>query len=83
MKWMLIVVVFGTTPVKTELVFGALEDCLRAEESMRRSYAEAYNNWLALSGEGAGAPIESNVDTERFQEKRLGLLNAATCIPHA
>ena len=35
MKWTLIVVVFGTMPVETDLIFNSLDDCLKAEEAMR------------------------------------------------
>jgi hypothetical protein len=46
MKWMLIVMVFGAAPVKTDLLFDSLDDCLKAEESARGEYARAYNIWI-------------------------------------
>ena len=45
MKWTLIVVVFGTMPVETDLIFNSLDDCLRAEEAMRAEYVRAYKDW--------------------------------------
>jgi len=37
MKWMLVIIVFGTHPVKTDLVFDSLDKCLEAEEVMHKS----------------------------------------------
>ena len=36
MKWMLFVLVFGTHPVETNLLFDSLDACLKAEETMRK-----------------------------------------------
>jgi hypothetical protein len=47
MKWMLLVLIFGTIPVKTGLLFDSIEDCLKAEETMRAEYAQVYNDWHA------------------------------------
>ena len=41
MKWMLVVLVNGITPVNTNLVFEKFADCLAAEEQMRKHYADA------------------------------------------
>ena len=38
MKWMLLVLIYGTIPVKTGLVFGTIDECLKAEEQMRGEY---------------------------------------------
>jgi hypothetical protein len=43
MKWMLFVLVFGSHPVETNLLFDNLDACLRAEETMRTEYARAYS----------------------------------------
>lgn len=43
MKWLLIAIVMNT-PVKTDLVFESLADCLRAEETMRQQWADVYND---------------------------------------
>ena len=43
MKWMLFVLVFGTHPVETNLLFDNLDACLKAEENMRKEYARAYS----------------------------------------
>ena len=53
MKWMLFVLVFGTHPVETNLLFDNLDACLKAEENMRKEYARAYSQgtWGAGIGE--------------------------------
>ena len=45
MKWLLVVIVMNM-PVKTELSFNTLDDCLRAEQEMRKQWVEVYNNAL-------------------------------------
>ena len=35
MKWMLIIIVLGATPMKTELRFDTLAECLKLEQQMR------------------------------------------------
>lgn len=80
MKWMLVVLVGGMTPVNTNLVFEKFSDCLAAEEQMRKHYADAFEAW------DRAAP--QNFDRRRdyakardLQAKRL-LSNAGTCVPH-
>ena len=41
MQWMLFVLVFGSHPVETNLLFDNLDACLKAEETMRKEYARA------------------------------------------
>ena len=41
MKWILLAGVLQT-PVKTDLVFDTLDDCLRAEQEMRTAWGNAY-----------------------------------------
>jgi hypothetical protein len=45
MKWMLVILVGGVTPVNTNLVFEKFADRLAAEEQMRRHYADAVEAW--------------------------------------
>lgn len=45
MKWMLVVLVGGVSPVNTDLVFDKFSDCLAAEEQMRQHYADAFDAW--------------------------------------
>ena len=79
MKWVLVVMVFGTAPVKTDLVFNSIDECLKAETQMRHEYARAYNSWLqwALKNQKeAGYPENTEI-----MQKRFGLYNTATCVP--
>jgi hypothetical protein len=43
MKWMLVVLVGGVTPVNTDLVFDKFSECLAAEEQMRQHYADTFD----------------------------------------
>ncbi|MCK1670708.1 hypothetical protein [Bradyrhizobium sp. 150] len=81
MKWMLVVLVGGMTPVNTDLVFDKFADCLAAEEQMRKHYTEAFEVW----DRWAAANIERRREYTKvrdLQAKRL-LSNIGTCVPHA
>ena len=81
MKWMLVVLVGGVTPVNTDLMFDKFSDCLAAEEQMRQHYADAFDAW----DRSAAANVERRRDYRRardLQAKRL-LGNVGTCVPHA
>jgi hypothetical protein len=71
------VMIFGSQPVKTDLIFDTLDKCLAAEERMRAEYASQYNSWLAWAKQAG------RLQDEAHQRHRLGLENRATCIPHA
>ncbi|MGL3107055.1 hypothetical protein [Bradyrhizobium sp. BR 1432] len=80
MKWMLVVLVGGVTPVNTDLVFDKFAECLSAEEQMRKHYADAFEAWDRWAA--------ANIDRRReyskardLQAKRL-LSNIGTCVPH-
>ena len=45
MKWMLVVLVGGVTPVQTDVLFEKLSDCLVAEEQLRKAYTDALEAW--------------------------------------
>jgi len=81
MKWMLVVLVGGMTPVNTDLVFDKFADCLAAEEQMRKHYTDAFEAW----DRWAAANIERRREYTKvrdLQAKRL-LSNIGTCVPHA
>ena len=81
MKWMLVVLVSGVTPVSTNLVFDKFSDCLTAEEQMRQHYIDAFEAW----DRSAAVNADRRRDYRRAREmqaKRL-LGNVGTCIPHA
>jgi hypothetical protein len=80
MKWMLVVLVGGMTPVNTDLVFDKFADCLAAEEQMRKHYTDAFEAW----DRWAAANIERRREYSKvrdLQAKRL-LSNIGTCVPH-
>ena len=80
MKWILVVLIGGATPVQTDLQFDKLADCLSAEEQLRNTYADAYEAW----DKSAATNIERRRDYRKardFEERRLA--NTGTCIPHA
>jgi len=81
MKWMLVVLAGGMTPVNTDLVFDKFADCLAAEEQMRKHYTDAFEAW----DRWAAANIERRREYSKvrdLQAKRL-LSNIGTCVPHA
>ncbi len=81
MKWMLVIVVFGTYAVKTDLIFDRLDECLKAEAEARAEYARAYSEWLDWARQN---PKEASYPkSQQFMTKRIGLENSGTCIPHA
>jgi len=45
MKWMLVVLVGGMTPVQTDVLLEKLSDCLAAEEQLRKAYTGALEAW--------------------------------------
>jgi hypothetical protein len=81
MKWMLIIMVFGTEPVKTDLIFDTVEDCLKAEQVMASAYVGAFNAWLTWAR--ANPSVSGFPGSQPFQQKRFGLENKGTCVPHA
>jgi hypothetical protein len=80
MKWILVVLIGGTTPVQTDLQFDKLSDCLSAEEQLRKTYADAYEAWERAASESIDRRRDYRKARE-FQERRLS--NTGTCIPHA
>ena len=75
MKWMLSVLVFGSYPVETNLLFDNLDACLKAEQTMRKEYARTYSQSTWTEGNIGQASDPSVVS-------RYGQKTTATCIPH-
>ncbi|TWA92608.1 hypothetical protein [Bradyrhizobium stylosanthis] len=80
MKWMLVVLVGGATPVNTDLIFDKFSDCLAAEEQMRKHYADAFEAWDRWAATNIDRRREYK-ETRDLQAKRL-LSNIGTCVPH-
>lgn len=68
MKWLLVALVMNT-PIKTDLVFDLLPDCLRAVQEMRRQWADMYNDALSR---------KASKDTLDLIKKQM---TSGTCIP--
>ncbi len=81
MKWMLVVLVMGQEPVKTEITFDSLQDCIEAEFRVRLDIAEAYNNWVKWAA--ANPEVSGYPESEEFNKVRIGMNNLSVCIPHA
>ena len=78
MVWTLVVFVFGSTMVPTNMLFDSLEACLAAEEQMRSAYAEAYDDWVRNN------PSEAKDDEKRQgMLQRMGGATTGTCVPTA
>ena len=81
MKWVLVALVMNI-PVKTDLVFNSLDECLAAELQMRKEWSESYNQ-AKKSGVarcvGRGLNVWSTVHIEDLVE--LYALAAGGSIP--
>ena len=80
MKWMLVVVIGGVSPVQTDVIFDKLSDCLAAEEQLRKAYLDALEVWEKR----AAITFERRRDYSKaraLQARRFD--NSGTCIPHA
>ena len=71
-KWILVIAIFGNTPVETNLTFASLELCLAAELQLRTRMADTFNK----------SASQYNEKDKLFQMRRHGLYNEMTCIPH-
>ena len=81
MKWLLVVAIFGSVPLETDMVFDTLQQCLDAEDAMRAEYSRSFNEWVQRAKVD---PDRYNYpNSEKFAQRRFGLENVATCIPHA
>ena len=79
MKWMLVVLVGGMTPVQTDVIFEKLSDCLAAEEQLRKAYTDALDAW----DKRAALTFERRRDYVRARQLQARKLdNSGTCIPH-
>lgn len=56
-------------PVKTDLIYDALPDCLRAEQEMRRQWAEVYND-----------AVRRKADRDTLELVK-GQMISGTCVP--
>jgi hypothetical protein len=71
MKWALVVLVWGTTPMPTGLVYDTLPECIIAESQARRAWIDIFN-----------ATPESIRKKSESRDFLLHQMIAGTCIPH-
>jgi len=84
MKWVLVVLIGGVTPITTDVTFEKLSDCLAAEEQLRQTYADAFDAWsqrAATNLERSGRYRERNFYRARELEAKK-FANTGTCVPH-
>ena len=81
MKWMLLVFAFGTSMVRTGLVYDNLDDCVKAEQTMRSEYTRVYNQWLEWAI--ANPKDASFPKSQPLMQKRIGVQTIGTCVPTA
>lgn len=85
MKWVLVVLIGGVTPIQTDVVFEKLSDCLAAEEQLQQAYADAYAAWnrrfMAADDDRSDRRYRRDYRRSRDGESRK-LANTGTCIPH-
>jgi hypothetical protein len=79
MKWMLLVFAFGTSMVRTGLAYDNLDDCVKAEQTMRSEYVRVYNQWLEWAI--ANPKQASYPKSQPLMQKRIGLQTIGTCVP--
>ncbi len=56
MKWALVMMAMGTTPIQTNMLYDDLPACYAAEEKIAAEYTNAFNQWTKTSGEEALIP---------------------------
>ena len=81
MKWMLLVFAFGTSMIRTGLVYDNLDDCVKAEQTMRSEYTRVYNQWLEWAI--ANPKYAYYPKSQPLMQKRIGVQTIGTCVPTA
>lgn len=56
MKWALVMMAMGTTPIQTNMLYDDLPACYAAEEKIAAEYTNAFNQWTKTSSEEALIP---------------------------
>lgn len=81
MKWMLVMIVLGMQPVKTDLMYDDVEACSTAANIIQQFQAEAYN--AAMARKKRQNPSADELKAFAADRMRvLGIENLLTCIPH-
>ena len=77
MKWMLVAIVLQT-PVKTDLIFDSLAECLSQEGAMRSTWAVTTNKIFADNKKN---PSFTDKDFKEYQKYFAKQTTWGTCIP--
>ncbi len=80
MKWMLLVMVFGSQPVETDLIFDSVRACYKAIPEIRAGQSSLYIDLLQ------GSSLIAFEDRNEWDQKtraEIGKLHRYTCIPYA
>jgi hypothetical protein len=84
MNWMLVIIVLGTQPVKTDLVFDTLQKCSIAGDLMRSEQGVQFYNWQSATRTvNPDWGFWRRWSEESSMRRRLGMENETTCIPHS
>jgi hypothetical protein len=71
MKWMLMIVALGTTPIQTNSMYDSLDACYAAEDKIAAEYARTFSRWIEANP-GRAVP--------QFIKQRPA---RGICIPHS
>jgi hypothetical protein len=84
MKWILVVLIGGVTPLATDVTFEKLADCLAAEQQLRQAYADAFEAWNQQAATSDHFDRRHRRDFYRSREMEAKkFANTGTCVPHA
>ena len=83
MKWMLIIVVFGIAPIKTDLRFDTLEECAKAAQQAEETAGRAFSDWLFQTSVAEGRNVTPSEEQSMMRRFGFAGRNEGTCIPHA
>jgi len=75
MKWLLVMLVHGS-PIKTDLYFPTLRECLQAEDLVAKQYTDAYSETVDWAKQSK--PSDQFAGIEKLALSRL---HRGTCIP--
>jgi hypothetical protein len=83
MKWALVVLIGGISPVATDVTFEKLSDCLAATEQLRQTYADAYDAFSQQAGALQPYDRHRRHDFRERESESRKFANTGTCVPHA
>jgi hypothetical protein len=82
MKWMFVIMIFGTQPVKTDLLFDTVVQCSAVADVVRKQVTDEYNKVINWGKQQDRSLIPDFKDFEADRWDVLGVQNKSACIPH-